>query len=177
MTSALPCMDMAPGPRTRPLRHKVVASTFPLGVSLPRIPCSRDSHALSSLQPAVWAELPTVRQTCGFPEHCPCMCLCGPCASPACSPCLALLVLGCQELFLCLALLAPARPALPCPFSLCHVHCCVLMFTRVLVSDISFLFVLPFCGSTKRVGPFVLPQKGRTVSSLFLLFLSQILGN
>ena len=49
--------------------------------------------------------------------------------------------------------------------------------TRILFLVISFLFVSPFCGSTKRIGPFVLPQKGRTVPSLFLFFISpQIFG-
>ena len=71
---------------------------------------------------------------------------------------------------LCLALLAHAWPALhpPSPSPLLIV--CQVLETRVLFSEINFRFVLPFCGSTKRVGPFVLPQKGRTVPSLFLFF-------
>ena len=36
--------------------------------------------------------------------------------------------------------------------------------------------MIPFCGSTQRVGPFVLPQKGRTVPSLRLSSLPQIFG-
>ena len=78
---------------------------------------------------------------------------------------------------LCLALLAHAWPALhpPSPSPLLIV--CQVLETRVLFSEISFRFVLPFCGSTKRVGPFVLPQKGRPVPSLFLLLLSQIFGS
>ena len=54
----------------------------------------------------------------------------------------------------------------PCPFS------CRARDTRNAIFVISFLFVLPFRGSTTRVGLFVLPQKGRPVPSLFLFFLS-----
>ena len=54
----------------------------------------------------------------------------------------------------------------PCPFS------CRARDTRNAIFVISFLFVLPFRGSTKRVGLFVLPQKGRPVPSLFLFFFS-----
>ena len=68
----------------------------------------------------------------------------------------------------CSACLASSLP-LPCSF-LCHVA------REFYFQQISFPFVLPFCGSTKRVGPFVLPQKGRTVPSLFLPLLSQIFG-
>ena len=69
-------------------------------------------------------------------------------------------------------LLAHARPALPppSPSPLLIVSCS--HDTRILFLVISFLFVSPFCGSTKRIGPFVLPQKGRTVPSLFLFYLS-----
>ena len=69
-------------------------------------------------------------------------------------------------------LLAHARPALPppSPSPLLIVSCS--RDTRILFLVISFLFVSPFCGSTKRIGPFVLPQKGRTVPSLFLFYLS-----
>ena len=69
----------------------------------------------------------------------------------------------------CSACLASSLP-LPCSF-LCHVA------REFYFQQISFPFVLPFCGSTKRVGPFVLPQKGRPVPSLFLFFLSQIFGS
>ena len=74
-------------------------------------------------------------------------------------------------------LLAHARPALPppSPSPLLIVSCS--RDTRILFLVISFPFVSPFCGSTKRLGPFVLPQKGRTVPSLFLFFISpQIFG-
>jgi len=74
-------------------------------------------------------------------------------------------------------LLAHARPALPppSPSPLLIVSCS--RDTRILFLVISFPFVSPFCGSTKRIGPFVLPQKGRTVPSLFLFFISpQIFG-
>ena len=64
----------------------------------------------------------------------------------------------------CSACLASSLP-LPCSF-LCHVA------REFYFQQISFPFVLPFCGSTQRVGPFVLPQKGQTVPSLFLFFLS-----
>ena len=74
-------------------------------------------------------------------------------------PCLLMLGLPCLLPF-----------PLPCSL-LCHAR------VHILFSEISFLFVIPFCGSTKRVGPFVLPQKGRTVPSLFLLLLSQIFGS
>jgi len=69
-------------------------------------------------------------------------------------------------------LLAHARPALPppSPSPLLIVSCS--RDTRILFLVISFLFVSPFCGSTKRLGPFVLPQKGRPVPSLFLFYLS-----
>ena len=104
-----------------------------------------------------------------FPELCPCLCLCGPCASPACSPCLALLVLGCQELFFALpCLLMLGLPCLLSSLSPAHVLCHVAR--EFYFQKISFLFVLPFCGCTKRVGPFVLPQKGRPVPSLFLFY-------
>ena len=73
-----------------------------------------------------------------------------PCPACSCSACLA------SSLSL-----SPAHPCVSCSHD-----------TRILFSVISFLFVLPFCGSTNRVGPFVLPQKGRTVPSLFLFFLS-----
>jgi hypothetical protein len=68
----------------------------------------------------------------------------------------------------------PLLPHLPCllPFPLPSSFLCHDRDTRVLFSVLSFHFLLPFCGSTKRVRPFVLPQKGRTVPSLFLLFLS-----
>jgi hypothetical protein len=48
----------------------------------------------------------------------------------------------------------------PCPFS------CRARDTRNAIFVITFLFVLPFRGSTKRVGLFVLPRKGRTKRKL-----------
>ena len=116
-TSAL--HHMAPGHHTRRSGHEVVASTFPLGVSLPYLPllplltCSVQPPA----SPPAWAAARATKPVV-FPELCPCLCLCGPCASPACSPCLALLVLGCQELFFalpCLLMLGlPCILPLPC---------------------------------------------------------------
>jgi hypothetical protein len=71
--------------------------------------------------------------------------------------------------FSCSACLASSLP-LTCSF-LCYVA------RAFYFQKISFLFVLPFCRSTKWLGPFVLPQKGRTVPSLLLSSLPQIFGS
>ena len=95
---------------------------------------------------------------------------------PMCSPCM--FTMSCPArarmpgIVLCLACLLmlglPCLLPLPLPCSLCHALATRDFYFLV----ISFLFVSPFCGSTKRIGPFVLPQKGRTVPSLFLFFFS-----
>ena len=178
MTSGGPRMDMSNVGATHD--HLGIPSSprrLPLGVSLPSLPCSRDSHALSRFQPALWPGLPAVQQTSGFPRTLPLPVF----VWPMCFHCM--FTLSCPArarmpgIVLCLALLAHAWPALPPPSPSPLLIVCQVLETRVLFSEINFRFVLPFCGSTKRVGPFVLPQKGRPVPSLFLFFLPQILGS
>ena len=91
-----------------------------------------------------------------------------------CSPCM--FTMSCPArarmpgIVLCLACLLmlglPCLLPLPLPCSLCH----ALATREFYFLVISFLFVSPFCGRTKRIGPFVLPHKGRTVPSLFLFY-------
>ena len=119
MPSAVHRMDMSNlGATHEHLGTPSSPRRLPLGVSLPSLPCSRDSHAFSRFQQALRPGLPAVQQTSvdlWFPSTLP---LPFPCASPACSPCLALLVLGCQELFFALPCLLML--GLPCilPFPL-----------------------------------------------------------
>jgi len=144
MTSGGPRMDMSNVGATHD--HLGTPSSprrLPLGVSLPSLPCSRDSHALSRFQPALRPGLPAVQQTSVvFPELCPCLCL-SRCASPACSPCLALLVLGCQELFFAL----PACSCSAClasSLSLSPAHCVMLSRHENSLFSHKFSFCLPF---------------------------------
>ena len=115
-------------------------------------------------------------KTCGFPRTLPLPVL----VWPLCFPCMftlscpararmpGIVSLPCPA-FSCSACLASSLP-LTCSF-LCYVA------RAFYFQKISFLFVLPFCRSTKWLGPFVLPQKGRTVPSLLLSSLPQIFGS
>ena len=76
--------------------------------------------------------------------HCPCLCLSRcPCAPPACSQCLALLVLGCQELFFAL----PACSCSAClasSLSLSPAHCVMLSRHENSIFSHKFSFCPPF---------------------------------
>ena len=100
---------------------------LPLGVFLPSLPCSRESHALSSFQPALRPGLPTVQQpSVVFPEL-PLPVLV---QLPMCSPCMFNLSYSARArmpgIVLCLALLAHAGPAghppLPSPLLILMSH-------------------------------------------------------
>ena len=114
-------------------------------------------------------------KTCGFPRTLPLPVL----VWPLCFPCM--FTLSCPArarmpgIVLCLAVPAHAGPAMsPSPPS-APAHCHVELETREMQFSKhekcnfrhNFSFRSTFCGSTKRVGPFVLPQKGRPTPSLF----------
>ena len=101
----------------QPQQHATVDSPLPLGVSPPSHTCFHDSHALSRFQP-----LPpsAIGAGCGLA----CAYLVCACAFarmlPTCSPCVALLVLGCQELFSAF----PTCSCCACPGSSPIPSCC-----------------------------------------------------
>jgi hypothetical protein len=164
------CTLHHPAISARSRRLDVSARCIPsIPTLLPLLTCSEQPPASRPAWPAGRAA------TLWFSQH-------SALALPVCFPCM--FTLSCPArarlpgIVLCLALLAPARPAL-CPQSPSPLLILVSSSrdTRVLFSELSFRFLIPFCGSTKRVGPFVLPQKGRPVPSLFLSLLSQIFGS
>ena len=109
-----------------------VGSTLPLGVSPLSLTCPHDSHALSRFKPS----LPPCATSSGLPGS-PLSCayafahLLAPC-----SPCIAMLVLACQELIFAFALHPSPRPAL-CPPSLCP-----LLLDHVLLASLVLSFSL-----------------------------------
>ena len=117
------------GRHAQPWTPATVDSTLPHGVSPPSLTCPRDSRALSRLQKVFQPGAPAIVLGWSFA----CSALACACAFlhvlAAVFPCIAMLVLGCQELFFALLcfLLLHLLWALPLPSS-CS-HCLVPLFS------------------------------------------------